>query len=79
MEKKEKEREAMKKLKGGGVLVGKRAGPSTPVPTWRLNQDNNTPAAVSARKLCATLWEFQVQPHYLPPPNKVCYVLFYVI
>lgn len=86
MERKEKgvEREGkkqefmVKKLKRG-ILVGKRAGPSTPSPTWRLeftspNEDSkynrnsvvqeflNIPAtAVSARKLCANLWEFQ--PH----------------
>ncbi|GLU00764.1 hypothetical protein SLE2022_181090 [Rubroshorea leprosula] len=72
----EKEEFMVKKLKRG-VLVGKRAGPSTPSPTWRLefssqNDQNNRnsfqeflnfPAAtVSARKLCANLWE--VQPLY---------------
>lgn len=78
----EEEREAerkefmVKKLKPG-ILVGKRAGPSTPSPTWRLelsspnHQNSKNPIqeflnfpgpTVSARKLCANLWE--VEPFY---------------
>ncbi|KAE8681547.1 GDSL esterase/lipase [Hibiscus syriacus] len=68
-----------KKLKGG-MLVGKRAGPSTPSPTWRLEfspQNSTTPeflqlpngSSVSARKLCANFWD--LQPHYsLPTLHK---------
>ncbi|CAK7348781.1 unnamed protein product [Dovyalis caffra] len=67
-----------KELKGGMVLqVGKRGGPSTPSPTWRLefsspndNNNNNpvqeflnTTTTVSARKLCANFWEIQPQVH----------------
>ncbi|KAH7519523.1 hypothetical protein FEM48_Zijuj08G0046100 [Ziziphus jujuba var. spinosa] len=71
----------VKKLKRG-ILVGKRGGPSTPPPTWRLefsaDENNNnttttnkpvteflnfpTKPTVSARKLCANLWE--VLPHH---------------
>ncbi|KAF3439916.1 hypothetical protein FNV43_RR18194 [Rhamnella rubrinervis] len=69
----------VKKLKRG-ILVGKRGGPCTPPPTWRLefsaeekHNDNNikpiaefldfrTKQTVSARKLCANLWE--VLPHH---------------
>ncbi|KAK6918280.1 hypothetical protein RJ641_016702 [Dillenia turbinata] len=60
------------------ILVGKRAGPCTPSPTWKrlgggisishpdhhhFNQEHSLAltTAVSARKLCANLWE--VQPH----------------
>ena len=65
-----------KKLKGGMVLLGgKRAGPSTPSPAWRLvfspspnDKDNpiqefldTTTTTVSARKLCAKFWETQPQ------------------
>ncbi|KAG7994605.1 hypothetical protein I3843_01G066300 [Carya illinoinensis] len=84
MESKEKsvEREAEKqglmvrKLKRR-MLVGKRGGPSTPPPTWRLEfsshkNDNatnirefltfpNPAASISARQLGANLWE--IQPH----------------
>ncbi|KAK8565748.1 hypothetical protein V6N13_020827 [Hibiscus sabdariffa] len=68
-----------KKLKGG-ILVGKRAGPSTPSPTWRLefsSQNATTPEflqlpngpSISARKLCADLWE--LHPLYpLPSMHK---------
>ncbi|XP_039000039.1 uncharacterized protein At5g41620-like [Hibiscus syriacus] len=68
-----------KKLKGG-LLVGKRAGPSTPSPIWRLEfspQNATTPeflqlpngSSVSARKLCANLWD--LHPHYsLPTLHK---------
>ena len=58
-----------------GVLVRKKGGPSTPPPTWRLelpSQYNGsdelqeflnfpTSSTLSARKLCANLWE--VLPH----------------
>ncbi|XP_027352558.1 uncharacterized protein At5g41620-like isoform X3 [Abrus precatorius] len=61
-------------------LVGKRGCPSTPPPTWRLEfpskQNGNNKNVVqeflnfptstlSARKLCAKLWE--IQPHQLAP------------
>ncbi|XP_010251566.1 PREDICTED: uncharacterized protein At5g41620-like [Nelumbo nucifera] len=50
-----------------GILVGKRGGPCTPVPTWKLGdiQDNTIkdpltlPPTVSARKLAANLWDIQ--------------------
>ncbi|KAJ7952101.1 Intracellular protein transporter USO1-like protein [Quillaja saponaria] len=53
------------------VLVGKKGGPCTPVPSWRLWAAQDTiikdhllpPHTVSARKLAAALWEFQ---HYIP-------------
>ncbi|OMP08548.1 hypothetical protein COLO4_06355 [Corchorus olitorius] len=63
----------VKKLKRG-ILVGKRAGPSTPSPTWRLESSSQnattakdllqipTGPSISARKLCANLWE--LQSHY---------------
>ena len=58
-----------KKLKRG-VLVGKRGGPCTPSPTWRLgfsqndatssiDKDLDCSTSVSARKLGANLWEIQ--------------------
>ncbi|KAF5464407.1 hypothetical protein F2P56_014484 [Juglans regia] len=72
----EKQGLMVKKLKRR-MLVGKRGGPSTPPPTWRLefsshkNDDAtnirefltfpNTAASISARKLGANLWE--IQPH----------------
>ncbi|BAT87885.1 hypothetical protein LR48_Vigan10g160800 [Vigna angularis] len=95
MERREKgeKREVLmaEKLKGG-VFVGKRGGPSTPPPTWRLEfpsqrNDNNgnnrsknknqveeflnfpTPTTLSARKLCAKLW--QIQPHKQAPLPKM--------
>lgn len=73
MERTEKEKGPglmVEKLKQG-VLVGKRGGPCTPSLSWRLelpshqNASNNnfpTPPAISARKLCANLWE--IQPHH---------------
>ncbi|OMO64366.1 hypothetical protein CCACVL1_21817 [Corchorus capsularis] len=74
----EKQEFMVKKLKRG-ILVGKRAGPSTPSPTWRLESSSSqnattakdlleipTGPSISARKLCANLWE--LQPHY-PLPN----------
>lgn len=78
MEREGKKQEFMVKKLKRCVLVGKKAGPSTPSPTWRLeltppdgNNDGNDSivqeflsiptSAVSARKLCANLWE--IQPH----------------
>ncbi|XP_010261452.1 PREDICTED: uncharacterized protein At5g41620 [Nelumbo nucifera] len=60
-----------------GILVGKRGGPCTPVPAWKLEdaQDNTIkgpltlPSTVSARKLGANLWEIQ-QHHPLPRMSK---------
>ncbi|CAJ1950301.1 unnamed protein product [Sphenostylis stenocarpa] len=65
-----------------GVLVGKKGGPSTPPPTWRLELPSlqngsdkgqeflNFPtcSTLSARKLCANLWEVlpHQQQHTLP-------------
>lgn len=66
----EKELMVMKKLKRG-FLVGKRAAPSTPSPTWKLHLSsspsppNTTKVSVSARQLCASLWD--IHPH--PPPH----------
>lgn len=68
----------VKKLKGG-ILVGKRAGPSTPSPIWRLEFPSQnatnleflqlpTGPFVSARKLCANLWE--LHPHYPLPSTR---------
>ncbi|TKY61302.1 hypothetical protein E2542_SST11152 [Spatholobus suberectus] len=93
MERREKgeKREGLmvEKLKGG-VVVGKRGGPSTPPPTWRLefpsqqNENGNnknksllqeflniptTSTTLSARNLCAKLW--QIQPHQLAPLPKM--------
>ncbi|KAI3411216.1 uncharacterized protein J3R85_018267 [Psidium guajava] len=66
---------AVKKWKQGAAL-GKRGGPSTPPPTWRLELSPSQPqnhsvqefltdpphsSALSARKLCACLWE--IEPH----------------
>lgn len=52
-------------------LVGsysKRAGPSTPPPTWRLGASSTkeflVTSDVSVRKLCAELWETE---HFQPP------------
>ncbi|CAJ1961224.1 unnamed protein product [Sphenostylis stenocarpa] len=95
MERREKgeEREGLmvEKLKGG-IVVGKRGGPSTPPPIWRLefpsqqNKNNGnyksknrnqvqeflnfpTSTTLSARKLCAKLW--QIQPHQQAPLPKM--------
>lgn len=78
-EKKQEEENLGEKLKTGVLLVGKRvrAGPSTPVPAWRLEEGGAhdkeritflPKRSVSARKLAATLWEFQ---HYLPLSDKM--------
>lgn len=78
-QKKQELKMKVKKLKKGGILVGKRSGPSTPSPIWRLEftslnrpivqeflDPNNIPTTttVSARKLCATLWDIHPQPHH---------------
>lgn len=83
--KKQQEMEERKKFKHWIVLVGKRGGPSTPSPTWRLefssldgnNSSNpvheflNTTTTVSARKLCANFWEILPQlQSVLPKINK---------
>ncbi|KAI9109873.1 hypothetical protein K1719_018914 [Acacia pycnantha] len=75
-----------------GVLVGLRAGPSTPPPTWRLELSSSSssllhsgckndtvrefvdfpPSTISARNLCANLWELQPHHHLqiqTPLPN----------
>ncbi|RDX71952.1 hypothetical protein CR513_48630, partial [Mucuna pruriens] len=65
-----------------GVLVGKKGGPSTPPPTWRLelpSQQNgsdkvqeflNFPTStLSARKLCANLWELLPHQQHTPLPK----------
>ncbi|KAF2315241.1 hypothetical protein GH714_038560 [Hevea brasiliensis] len=73
--KKQRELDDSKKFKRGIIQLGKRGGPSTPSSTWRLefsslngsNSNNpvqeflNTTTTVSARKLCANLWEIQPQ------------------
>lgn len=72
-EEKKKQGLMVKKLKQGMLLVGKRGGgPCTPPPTWRLELDNNLTfpnnanisTSISARKLCANLWEIQPRHHY---------------
>ncbi|GAV77018.1 hypothetical protein CFOL_v3_20490 [Cephalotus follicularis] len=85
VERKGKKQELMvKKLKHGRMLVGKRGGPFTPSPTWRLelssdnsnNIDRNSNSnsihefltlpphsTISARNLCANLWELE-PPHH---------------
>ncbi|XP_044492043.1 uncharacterized protein At5g41620-like [Mangifera indica] len=81
VERGEKRQELMVKKLKRGILVGKRAGPSTPSPTWRLEFTSpnvkksiaqefvtrHPTSAVSARKLCANLWE--IQPHHLSLPQ----------
>ncbi|XP_027335066.1 uncharacterized protein At5g41620-like isoform X2 [Abrus precatorius] len=74
----------VEKLKQRVVLVGKKGGPCTPPPTWRLelpSQHNSLAnhkveefltfhtSTVSARKLCANLWE--LLPHQHPPLPKM--------
>jgi len=77
-EEKKKQGLMVKKLKQGMLLVGKRGGgPCTPPPTWRLELDNNLTfpnnanisTSISARKLCANLWE--IQPHHHNPVAKM--------
>ncbi|XP_058096022.1 uncharacterized protein At5g41620-like [Magnolia sinica] len=55
-----------------GILVGKKGGPCTPVPTWRFGgaHDNKHGLIIpplSSRKLAANLWDY----HQLPPPAKM--------
>ncbi|CAN1237569.1 hypothetical protein LINGRAPRIM_LOCUS1908 [Linum grandiflorum] len=57
------------------LFVGKRQGPSTPSPNWRFSFDSENPVhesveSVSARKLCARLWEIQPKLE-LPVPRRV--------
>ncbi|KAK8611958.1 hypothetical protein V6N13_132012 [Hibiscus sabdariffa] len=53
---------------GNGILlVGERAGPSTPSTAWPPFQFSSPPPPPSARKLCAHLW--QLQPPHFPLPN----------
>ncbi|KAK7349465.1 hypothetical protein VNO77_06852 [Canavalia gladiata] len=71
----------VEKLKHG-VLVGKKGGLCTPPPTWRLELPShhnalqefltfNNSTTVSARKLCANLWELLPHQHTpLPKMNK---------
>lgn len=75
----EKEENLGKKLRRE-VLIGKRCGPCTPVPSWRIwappqetiiSQTNpfhyySSSSSISARKLAAALWEFH---HYFPLPK----------
>lgn len=72
----EKEENLGEKLKRG-VLVGKKAGPCTPLLSWTLfpsssahdcSIPNHHAASVSARKLAAVLWEFH---HYNLPLAKM--------
>ena len=42
-----------------GISVGKRGGPFTPVPSWRMEPGPSSLAKPSARKLGASLWEAQ--------------------
>lgn len=59
------------------ILAGRRAGPSTPVPSWKVFHNQlydgiaaaaaahaaaGRPTPVSARKLAASLWELQDHP-----------------
>ncbi|XP_028774828.1 uncharacterized protein At5g41620 [Neltuma alba] len=78
----EKEENLGEKLRRG-VLAGKRAGPATPVLSWRLWFSHDTiikdhhlhlhlhhhhqPSSVSARKLASALWEFH---HYYFPMHR---------
>ncbi|GMI75922.1 hypothetical protein HRI_001261500 [Hibiscus trionum] len=59
------------KVKGrkGILMAGERAGPSTPSTVWPHSQFSSP--WVSARKLCAHLWQLQ-PPHY-PLPNISCH------
>ncbi|XP_044502177.1 uncharacterized protein At5g41620-like [Mangifera indica] len=77
----ENKQELMAKKLKRGILVGKRAGPSTPSRTWRLEftspkvknsiakkyVTNHPASAVSTRKLCTNFWE--IQPHHLSIPQ----------
>ncbi|KAF5733099.1 Plasma membrane-like protein isoform 1 [Tripterygium wilfordii] len=67
-DKKKKKQESMVKKSTGGILVGKRGGPSTPSPKWRFHftspKQNQPNTNTSARKLCASLWEIQPQHHH---------------
>lgn len=62
MESEDKSRKegAEKKEIGALKLVGKKGGPITPPPTWKLSPPP-VASTISARKLCANLWEIQHQ------------------
>ena len=77
----EKEENLCEKLSRRVLLVGNRkgGGPCTPLPSWKLYHPqahlhhNNIPppAAVSARKLAASLWEFhQYLAHHRPKMHR---------
>ncbi|KAL5727232.1 hypothetical protein ACHQM5_000451 [Ranunculus cassubicifolius] len=62
------------------AMVGKRGGPITPPPTWKQlsptaapsthHHQNHSNNNLSARKLCANLWEIQHQNHHPPQMNN---------
>jgi hypothetical protein len=57
------------------AIAGRRAAPSTPVPSWRVFNNHlydgmTRPPPASARKLAATLWELQDLP--LPASLSAC-------
>lgn len=61
---KEGEDEYLSKKLKRGIVVGKRGGPCTPVPSWKFEEKNNNTKSggvltLSARKLGANLWEIQ--------------------
>ncbi|XP_039021297.1 uncharacterized protein At5g41620-like [Hibiscus syriacus] len=64
------------KGRGGNLMVGKRAGPSTPSTAWpHFHSSSQNPThLVSARKLCAHFWRLQ-PPHYsvsnMPPKLRL--------
>ncbi|TYJ22704.1 hypothetical protein E1A91_A08G142700v1 [Gossypium mustelinum] len=63
-----------KKVRRGRVMVGKRAGPSTPSTPWpHFDSTQHLTPPVSARTLCANLWQLQPlsPPPVMPklPPN----------
>ncbi|MBA0584003.1 hypothetical protein Gorai_014837, partial [Gossypium raimondii] len=64
-----------KKVRRGRMMVGKRAGPSTPSTPWPHfdSTQHLTPPPVSARTLCVNLWQLQPlsPPPIMPklPPN----------
>ncbi|XP_040955974.1 uncharacterized protein At5g41620-like [Gossypium hirsutum] len=65
-----------KKVRMGRMMVGKRAGPSTPSTPWPHfdSTQHLTPPPVSARTLCVNLW--QLQPLSPPPLCLNCLPTF---